>query len=73
MISCRAVLEMRVLWPLGVVCLGDGFKPPCAALAEDCRGERSGKRHLEVSGGDREGVALKALSCGAVFTVEASK
>jgi hypothetical protein len=26
-----------------------------------------------VSGGDREGVAPKALCCGAVFTVEASK
>ncbi len=29
-----------------------GFKPPHAALAEDCRGERWGKGILEVSGGD---------------------
>ena len=34
---------MRVLWPLGVAPAGGGVKPPHAALAEDCRGERCGK------------------------------
>ena len=35
---------------------GAGVKPPCAALAEDRRGERQGKGTLDVSGGDQEGV-----------------
>ena len=38
---------------------GGGFKPPSAALAEDCRGEREGKGAREASGGDHEGVASK--------------
>ncbi len=33
--------------------MGDGFKPPRAALAEDRRGERRGKGVLEASGGDQ--------------------
>ena len=36
---------------------GAGAKPPCAALAEDRRGERQGKRrHSMASGGDQEDV-----------------
>ena len=34
---------MRVVAPRSR-CADDGFKPPCAALAEDRRGERSRKR-----------------------------
>src|SRR3954463_4118897 len=34
---------MEDCWPSGVGCLGAGAKPPCAALAEDRRGERQGK------------------------------
>jgi hypothetical protein len=33
--------------------MGDGLKPPPAALAEDRRGERGGKGAREASGGDR--------------------
>ncbi|MBB4930593.1 hypothetical protein F4561_001413 [Lipingzhangella halophila] len=34
---------------------GGGVKPPTAALADDCRGERCGKRRpVEASGGDQE-------------------
>src|SRR5271165_3900664 len=43
---------------------GGGFKPPSAALAEDCRGERDGKGAPEVSGGDQEDVALNAPVTG---------
>lgn len=42
-----AAQEMKVLWPFGVVLSGDGVKPPRAALAEDRRGERPGKRRRE--------------------------
>jgi hypothetical protein len=35
--------EMEVSWPFGVALAGGGVKPPHAALAEDCRGERCGK------------------------------
>ena len=49
---------------------GGGFKPPSAALAEDCRGERDGKGAPEVSGGDQEDVALNAPVTG--FAVDAS-
>ncbi len=49
--------EMEALWPSGVGPAGVGVKPPGAALAEDRRGERSGKRlGLIGSGGDQEGV-----------------
>jgi hypothetical protein len=52
-----AVQEMEDCWPSGVGCLGAGAKPPCAALAEDRRGERQGKgAGLIASGGDREDV-----------------
>ena len=34
--------------------MGDGLKPPRAALAEDRRGERRGKGVLEASGGDQK-------------------
>src|SRR6476619_597121 len=43
---------------------GGGFKPPSAALAEDCRGERDGKGAHEASGGDQEDVALNAPVAG---------
>ena len=33
--------------------MGDGLKPPHAALAEDRRGERCGEGVLEASGGDQ--------------------
>src|SRR5208337_2620280 len=49
---------------------GGGFKPPSAALAEDCCGERDGKGTREVSGGDQEDVALNAPVAG--FAVDAS-
>ena len=49
---------------------GGGFKPPHAALAEDCRGERDGKGAREASGGDQEDVALNAPVTG--FAVDAS-
>ena len=38
-----AVREMEACWPSGVGPAGVGVKPPDAALAEDRRGERSGK------------------------------
>jgi len=51
------VREMEALWPSGVGPAGAGVKPPRAALAEDCRGERPGKRRgLTASGGDQEDV-----------------
>jgi hypothetical protein len=51
------VQEMEDCWPSGVGCLGAGAKPPCAALAEDRRGERQGEgAALIASGGDREDV-----------------
>ncbi len=34
--------EMEDCWPSGVGPAGAGVKPPCAALAEDRRGERQG-------------------------------
>ena len=39
---------------------GAGVKPPCAALAEDRRGERQGKGARDVSGGDQEDVPVNA-------------
>ena len=42
------------VWPFGAAPAGGGFKPPCAALAEDRRGERYGKGAHDVSGGDQE-------------------
>src|SRR6266511_355168 len=54
---------------------GAGAKPPGAALAEDCRGERSGKRRgSTASGGDQEDVPepLRRMTGGAC-AVEASK
>jgi hypothetical protein len=49
---------------------GGGFKPPSAALAEDCCGERDGKGAQDASGGDQEDVALNAPVAG--FAVDAS-
>jgi hypothetical protein len=43
---------------------GGGFKPPSAALAEDCCGERDGKGAQDASGGDQEDVALNAPVTG---------
>src|SRR6266545_4227123 len=54
---------------------GAGAKPPGAALAEDCRGERSGRRRgVIASGGDQEDVPepLRRMTGGAC-AVEASK
>ena len=49
--------EMEACWPSGVGPAGAGVIRPGAALAEDCRGERSGKRlGLTRSGGDQEDV-----------------
>jgi hypothetical protein len=70
------VQEMEALWPSSVGLAGAGVKPPDAALAEDCRGERSGKRPgLTRSGGDQEDVpeALGLGFSGWVCAVEASK
>ena len=39
---------------------GGGVKPPCAALAEDRRGERQGEGALDASGGDQEDVPESA-------------
>ena len=46
--------EMKDCWPFGVALRGGGFKPPTAALAEDCRGERCRKGPAHGSGGDQE-------------------
>jgi hypothetical protein len=43
LLDCGAVWEMRELWPLGAARRVGGFKPPRAALADDCGGERRGK------------------------------
>jgi len=52
-----AVREMEACWPSGVDLAGVGVKPPHAALAEDRRGERSGKGPAVIgSGGDPEDV-----------------
>src|SRR5580700_9261722 len=62
--------------PSGVGPAGAGAKPPCAALAEDRRGERSGKRRgVTASGGDQEDVpeAPGRESPGWACAVEASK
>ena len=60
--------EMEAWWPSGVGSAGAGVKPPGAALAEDRRGERSGKRlGLTRSGGDQEDVTESAR---ALFWVE---
>lgn len=51
--------EMEACWPSGVGPAGAGIKPPCAALVEDRRGERLGKRRGcggIASGGDQEDV-----------------
>jgi len=51
------VQEMEACWPSSVGLSGAGAKPPCAALAEDRRGERQGEgAALTASGGDREDV-----------------
>ncbi len=50
-----AVQEMEVL-ALRCRPTGAGVKPPCAALAEDRRGERQGKGAQDASGGDQEDV-----------------
>ncbi len=46
------MMEDLALWCRPV---GGGIKPPSAALAEDCRGEREGKGVREASGRDQEG------------------
>ena len=69
--------EMEALWPSGVGPAGAGVKPPRAALAEDCRGERPGKRRgLTASGGDQEDVPESVQPdsrWGVRVVVEASK
>ena len=60
--SCRRPFHRRCCardggcWPSGVGLRGQALKPPCAALAEDRRGERQGKGALDASGGDQEDV-----------------
>jgi hypothetical protein len=50
--------------PSGVGPAGVGVKPPCAALAEDRRGERQGNGAAVIaSGGDQEDVP-EALGWG---------
>src|SRR3954447_12379961 len=52
-----AVREMEDRRPSSVGPAGAGAKPPCAALAEDRRGERQGNGSaLTGSGGDQEDV-----------------
>jgi hypothetical protein len=69
--------EMEDCWPSGVGPAGVGAKPPCAALAEDRRGERSGRRRgLISSGGDQEDVPESSgpgLCPGRALSFEASK
>jgi hypothetical protein len=51
------VREMEDRWPSSVGLRGQALNHPGAALAEDCRGERPGRRRdLIASGGDREDV-----------------
>jgi hypothetical protein len=66
------VREMEDRWPSGVGSVGEGVKPPCAALAEDRRGERQGNGATVIaSGGDQEGVP-EALGRWLGVVVEAS-
>jgi len=68
------VREMEACWPFGVVLRGKASNRPDAALAEDRRGERSGKRRGcggITSGGDQEDVPQASASVG--VTVDASK
>jgi len=65
-----AAREMRDLLALRSRPAGGGFKPPSAALAEDCCGERDGKGAHDASGGDQEDVALNAPVAG--LAVDAS-
>jgi len=80
--SCRkahhiggAVREMEACWPSSVGLRGRALNRPDAALAEDRRGERSGKRPgLTRAGGDQEGVPEHpSLRFGVGVVVEASK
>ena len=68
--------EMEACWPSGVGPAGVGVKPLGAALADDRRGERSGRRPgLIRSGGDREGVpeASGRAGCGRVSSLRRRK
>jgi hypothetical protein len=70
------VREMEDCWPSGVGLRGQALNRPVAALAEDRRGERTGKRRgLTASGGDQEDApehsAGRSVRLGVV--VEASK
>ena len=55
--------EMEACWPSSVGLRGLALNRPGAALAEDRRGERPGKRRgLIASGGDQEDVPESARS-----------
>ena len=67
--------EMEACWPSGVGPAGAGVKPPCAALAEDRRGERQGNgaaRPRQV--GIRKTIQRRPVrETGRAFAVEAPK
>ena len=66
---------MRVLWPLGIALRGVVSSRPVLRWLKTVVVSDRGKGAVEVSGGDQEGVALKApvpVVAGGVFTVEAS-
>ena len=58
------------MWPLGTALRGGGSKPPRAAMAVAVVVSDRGKGALEVSGGDQEGVALKAPVPGGRWRVK---
>jgi hypothetical protein len=69
------VREMEACWPSSVGLRGQALNHPEAALAEDCRGERSGKRRDSIgSGGDQEDVpeSARPRRLGRACAVEAS-
>ena len=68
--------EMEACWPSGVDPAGVGVKPPCAALAEDRRGERQGEGALDRvrwGSGRRSRIVRSGRVLGAGVVVEASK
>jgi hypothetical protein len=66
---------MRVLWPLGIALRGVVSSRPVLRWLKTVVVSDRGQGAVEVSGGDQEGVALKALVPGVLAwasTVEAS-
>ena len=65
---------MEDCWPSSVGRRGQALIRPGAALAEDRRGERPGKRPgLIWSGGDQEDAPERSVRSGLGVVVEASK